>query len=65
MGNLACARWPRRGRIKRARLIEAHGSDVPLPDLGHMLPSCEHHGRLGEACGVYFVNIAQSGMRPP
>jgi hypothetical protein len=63
--NLACARCARRGRLKRERLIEAHGADMPLPDLRHILASCEHHSRMGEACGVYFVDLAEPGTRPP
>jgi hypothetical protein len=55
MVNLACARYPRRGRLRRERVIEVHRAGMPLPDLRHTLTNCERHGRLGEACGVNFV----------
>jgi len=55
---LACRRCERRGQYPKAALIERHGADMPLPDLRNAIAQCERAGALGNACGVYFVELA-------
>jgi len=58
---LACTRCDRRGRLARERLVAEHGEAVKLPDLRVAIANCPRKGKLGDACGVYFVALAPGG----
>jgi hypothetical protein len=58
MVRLACSRCSRRGQYRKAALIEEYGGENTLPDLRHLVTSCDRHGKLGDACGVYYQDLA-------
>lgn len=58
MVRLACRRCDRRGQYRRAGLIDRFGADIRLPDLRGQIAECPRLGKLGDACGVYFVDLA-------
>jgi hypothetical protein len=33
------------------------GKDITLPTLRALLAQCERAGKVGEACGVYYVDL--------
>jgi hypothetical protein len=45
MLEVACHRCERKGRVSLARLIEEHGADKGLPDLGKPRGPCAVNGR--------------------
>lgn len=57
MVRLACTRCPRKGQYTKANLIMEYGAGTALPDLRHQIAKCEHDGKLGTACGVYYVDL--------
>jgi len=58
MVRLACSRCSRRGQYRKTTLIELHGGETTIPDLRHLVARCEHNGKLGDACGVYYADLA-------
>ena len=64
--HLACRRCERRGRYSKTVLFGRHGADIPLPDLCNAIAQCERARAPGDACGVYFVDLANpsSATRP-
>lgn len=54
---VACTRCDRRGQYRRDTLIATYGADVVTPDLLHLIAKCERHGKLGDACGVYYADL--------
>jgi hypothetical protein len=58
MVRLACTRCPRRGQYRRAALMVKFGREISLPTMRVLIAKCEHDGKLGAACGVYYVDLA-------
>ena len=58
MVRLACTRCPRKGQYRKATLIQEYGAAISLPTLRLLIAKCEHDGKLGTACGVYYVDLA-------
>ena len=58
MVRLACTRCPRKGQYRKATLIQEYGAGISLPDLRSRIAKCEHDGKLGTTCGVYYVDLA-------
>jgi hypothetical protein len=63
MVELACDKCGRHGRLRKARLIEQYGPDIPLPDLRVAIAKCERAGKMSDGCGVYYVALA-AARRP-
>lgn len=57
MVELACEKCGRRARLLKAKLIEAYGSDVALPDLRAAIARCERTLSICDPCGAYFVAL--------
>ncbi len=57
MVRLACTRCPRKGQYRKATLIQEYGAAISLPTLRLLIAKCEHDGKLGTACGVYYVDL--------
>jgi hypothetical protein len=57
MVRLACSRCPRKGQYTKANLITEYGAAIPLPTLRTKIANCDQHGKLGTACGIYFVDL--------
>jgi hypothetical protein len=57
MVRLACTRCPRKGQYRKAALIVRFGKNIMLPNLRTLLAKCERTGKVGEACGVYYVDL--------
>lgn len=55
MVELACDKCGRRGRLRKARLIEAYGPDVALPDLRTLVAKCERAGSMSDGCGARLM----------
>jgi len=60
MVELACDECGRRGRLLKAKLIEAYGPDVALPDLRMLIARCDRSGSMTDACGAYYVALKPS-----
>ena len=58
MVRLACTRCPRKGQYRKAALMARLGKDISLPKLRVLIAKCEHEGKLGTACGAYYVELA-------
>jgi hypothetical protein len=54
---LACTRCPRKGQYRKAALMRRFGKYMTLPDLRTLIAQCEHESKVGEACGVYYVDL--------
>ena len=59
MVELACAKCKRRGRLLKAKLIEAYGADVPLPDLCRMIARCDRVNGMSDQCRAYYVALTR------
>ena len=57
MVRLACTRCSRKGQYRKATLMATFGKDVSLPTLRVLIAKCEHEGKFGTACGVYYVDL--------
>jgi hypothetical protein len=57
MVHLACSRCTRKGQYRKTTLIEEYGGNITLPDLRHLIGKCERDGKLGDACGIYYVDL--------
>jgi hypothetical protein len=57
MVELACDKCGRRGRLSKARLIEAYGADVALPDLRTVIARCDRAGSMSDPCGAIYVAL--------
>jgi hypothetical protein len=57
MARLACTRCSRQGQYRKAALIVRFGKDITLPTLRRLIAKCEHEGKVGEICGVYYVDL--------
>jgi hypothetical protein len=55
---LACDKCGRRGRLRKARLVDQYGPDIPLPDLRVEIAKCERAGEMSDGCAVYYVALA-------
>lgn len=64
---LACRKCERRGRYRKARLIEKHGAIIALPDLGAIIAAdCPRRTKAGnDSCGVYFPALAGETEKKP
>ena len=60
---LACEKCGRRGRLLKAKLMEAYGPDVALPDLRTLIARCARAANMSDPCGAYYVAL-DPGMRP-
>jgi hypothetical protein len=60
---LACEKCGRRGRLSKAKLIEAYGADVALPDLRTMIARCGRATSMSDPCGVYYVVLAPARQK--
>jgi hypothetical protein len=58
MVRLACSRCTRRGQYHKTTLIAKYGGEHTLPDLRHLIARCERDGKPGDACGVYYEDLA-------
>ena len=58
MIRLACRRCQRRGQYQKTRLIADLGAGTPLPDVRVAIANCPRAASLGDACGVYFVDLS-------
>jgi hypothetical protein len=56
---LACTNCPRKSQYRKAALMVRFGKYMTLPDLLVLLAKCERDGKLGTACGIYYVDLAQ------
>jgi len=54
---LACTRCSRRGQYRKAALAERFGTNISLPTMRVLIAKCEHEGKSGTACGVYYVDL--------
>ena len=54
---LACEKCARRGRLLKAKLIEAYGADVALPDLLAIIARCDRAHSTSDPCGAYYVAL--------
>ena len=41
----------------KAKLIEAYGADVLLPDLRRIIARCDRANSMPEQCGAYYVAL--------
>jgi len=57
MVELACEKCGRRGRLNKAKLIEAYGQDVALPDLRTIIARCDRAASISDPCGAYYVAL--------
>jgi hypothetical protein len=57
MVELACDKCSRRGRLLKAKLIEAYGGDVALPDLRTLISRCDRANNMSDPCGAYYVAL--------
>jgi hypothetical protein len=57
MVRLACIRCDRKGQYGLENLIAEHGAEITLPDLRTRIAQCELDGKLGSACGIYYVDL--------
>jgi len=55
MVELACDKCGRRGRLLKAKLIEAYGPDIALADLRSLIARCDRSGNMSNPCGAYYV----------
>jgi hypothetical protein len=58
MVQLACTRCPCKGQYRKAALMAKFGKEISLPTMRVLIAKCEHEGKLGTACGVYYVDLA-------
>ena len=58
MVELACEKCGRRGRLLKAKLIEAYGGDIALPDLRTAIARCVWVGNMSDPCGAYYVALS-------
>jgi hypothetical protein len=57
MVELACDKCSRRGRLLKAKLVEAYGKDIALPDLRSAIARCDRAGSMSNPCGAYYVAL--------
>jgi hypothetical protein len=57
MVEVACVKCRRRGRLLKAKLIEAYGTDVPLLDLRRIIARCDRADNISDQCGAYYVAL--------
>jgi hypothetical protein len=43
--------------LLKAKLIEAYGSEIALPDLRTMIARCDGAANMLDACGAYYVAL--------
>src|SRR4051794_40122479 len=60
MVRLVCERCGRLGQYRKATLLAQYPADTPLPDLRHMIASCDRHDRLTGGCGVRYEGLDQA-----
>jgi hypothetical protein len=54
---LACTRCPRKGQYRKENLIARFGRDISHPTMRTLIAKCEHEGKFGTACGVYYSDL--------
>ena len=54
---LACTRCPRKGQYRKAAPVVRFSRDISLPTMRVLIAKCEHEGKSGTACGVYYVDL--------
>ena len=57
MIRISCAKCGRRGRYRRATLIERFGPDMALPELWHVLAQCPRRNNASDPCMVVFPDL--------
>ena len=57
MVELACEKCGRRGRLLKAKLIEAYGGDIALPDLRAAIARCDRAQSMSDPCGAHYVAL--------
>jgi hypothetical protein len=57
MVEIACEKCSRRGRLRKNRLIEQYGADIPLPNLLARLANGELRTSMHDPCGAYYVAL--------
>lgn len=57
MIELACDKCGRRGRLSKAKLIEAYGPDIALPDLRAIIARCDRAQSMNDPCAAYYVAL--------
>lgn len=60
---LACRKCPRRGRLRREKLLAEYGPDITMPDLRLRIANCEKVGDFSDYCGVYYLNPSDGWRR--
>ncbi len=60
MVRISCRRCDRRGQYRKENLIKQFGPDIALPDLRHEIAKCERRQNMGDACGVFYVDLAKA-----
>jgi hypothetical protein len=61
MVRLACDLCPRKGQYRKVTLMARFGPDVKMLDLRHKIANCPRREASGDACGVYYANLRESG----
>ena len=54
---LARTRCLRKGQYRKEALVVRFSSDISLPTMRVLIAKCEHEGKSGTACGVYYVDL--------
>ena len=63
MPDIACNRCDRRGWLRTARLLAAHGADMPVPELLRILSAdcprrqAMERGQLANICGIHAPQL--------
>ena len=62
-----CKRCGRKGRYRKAALIEKYGNDIRLPDLlASLAGDCDKRGALGnQGCGAIYPALSRAQKRNP
>jgi hypothetical protein len=58
---VSCNRCDRRGRLRTARLLTEHGTDLPGPELRRILAAdCPRviAGEMHDVCGIHFPGLS-------
>jgi hypothetical protein len=66
--HVCCNFCPRRGKASVGRLMQEHGSDLPIPDLLRMLShDCPRRlaARIAEPCGVHLPELSDIFVKKP
>ncbi len=54
---LACSKCDRQERFGKDRLIAAHGFDVTMHDLQHLIARCDRTHNREASCGAFYPDL--------